>query len=93
MNKNIHSNNILLNLGIESLNKMQVAAETSILIDSDVVLLSPTGSGKTLAFLLPIFHDIFIYTYKISTLFTFANIPIKITLRLNLWSPHAIPMP
>ena len=56
MNKNIHSNNILLNLGIESLNKMQVAAETSILIDSDVVLLSPTGSGKTLAFLLPIFQ-------------------------------------
>jgi len=51
MNKNLHSNNILLNLGIESLNKMQVAAETSILIDSDVVLLSPTGSGKTLAFL------------------------------------------
>jgi ATP-independent RNA helicase DbpA len=35
---------------------MQVAAETSILIDSDVVLLSPTGSGKTLAFLLPIFE-------------------------------------
>ena len=32
MNKNLHSNNILLNLGIESLNKMQVAAETSILI-------------------------------------------------------------
>jgi superfamily II DNA/RNA helicase len=56
MNKNLHSNNILLNLGIESLNKMQVAAETSILIDSDVVLLSPTGSGKTLAFLLPIFQ-------------------------------------
>ena len=56
MNKNLHSNNILLSLGIESLNKMQVAAETSILFDSDVVLLSPTGSGKTLAFLLPIFQ-------------------------------------
>jgi ATP-dependent RNA helicase DeaD len=51
-----HSNNILLNLGIESLNEMQVAAQETILNDTNVLLLSPTGSGKTLAFLLPIFE-------------------------------------
>jgi superfamily II DNA/RNA helicase len=54
--KNHHSNNILLNLGIESLNEMQVAAQETILNDNNVLLLSPTGSGKTLAFLLPIFE-------------------------------------
>ncbi|WP_309640639.1 DEAD/DEAH box helicase [Flavobacterium sp.] len=51
-----HSNNILLNLGIENLNDMQVAAQEIILRDNNVLLLSPTGSGKTLAFLLPIFE-------------------------------------
>ena len=51
-----HSNNILLNLGIESLNEMQLSAQETILNDSNVLLLSPTGSGKTLAFLLPIFE-------------------------------------
>jgi ATP-dependent RNA helicase DeaD len=51
-----HSNNLLLNLGIESLNEMQVAAQETILRDNNVLLLSPTGSGKTLAFLLPIFE-------------------------------------
>jgi ATP-dependent RNA helicase DeaD len=51
-----HSNNILLNLGIESLNEMQLAAQETILNDNNVLLLSPTGSGKTLAFLLPIFE-------------------------------------
>lgn len=54
--KNHHSNNILLNLGIESLNEMQVVAQETILRDNNVLLLSPTGSGKTLAFLLPIFE-------------------------------------
>lgn len=55
--KNYHlSNNILLNLGIENLNEMQVAAQETILRDNNVLLLSPTGSGKTLAFLLPIFE-------------------------------------
>ncbi len=54
--KNHHSNNILLNLGIESLNEMQQAAQETILNDTNVLLLSPTGSGKTLAFLLPIFE-------------------------------------
>jgi ATP-dependent RNA helicase DeaD len=54
--KNHHSNNILLNLGIESLNEMQQAAQETILNDTNVLLLSPTGSGKTLAFLLPVFE-------------------------------------
>jgi superfamily II DNA/RNA helicase len=52
---NPHSNNLLLNLGIKSLNEMQEVAQNSILNDSNVLLLSPTGSGKTVAFLLPIF--------------------------------------
>jgi superfamily II DNA/RNA helicase len=56
MNKKHHSNNILLNLGIESLNEMQEVAQDVILNDNNVLLLSPTGSGKTLAFLLPIFE-------------------------------------
>jgi ATP-dependent RNA helicase DeaD len=56
MNKKHYSNNILLNLGIESLNEMQEAAQDVILNDNNVLLLSPTGSGKTLAFLLPIFE-------------------------------------
>ena len=51
-----HSNNILLNLGIENLNEMQETAQHAILNDNNVLLLSPTGSGKTLAFLLPIFE-------------------------------------
>ncbi|PJJ07244.1 superfamily II DNA/RNA helicase [Flavobacterium sp. 1] len=56
MNKKHHSNNILLNLGIDSLNEMQETAQDVILNDNNVLLLSPTGSGKTLAFLLPIFE-------------------------------------
>lgn len=58
MNNNAHSNNILLNLGIEELNEMQEVAQEAILDSSDVLLLSPTGSGKTLAFLLPIFQTL-----------------------------------
>ena len=53
---NPHSNNLLLNLGIESLNEMQEIAQETILNDANVLLLSPTGSGKTLAFLLPVFQ-------------------------------------
>ena len=56
MNRNPHSTNLLLNLGIERLNEMQEVAESTILNDANVLLLSPTGSGKTLAFLLPIFQ-------------------------------------
>ena len=54
MNKNPHSIDVLLNLGIEELNEMQVVAQETILNDANVLLLSPTGSGKTLAFLRPI---------------------------------------
>jgi ATP-dependent RNA helicase DeaD len=56
MNNNSHSTNLLLNLGIESLNEMQEMAQDAILNAANVLLLSPTGSGKTLAFLLPIFE-------------------------------------
>lgn len=56
MNNNHHSTNLLLNLGIESLNEMQEAAQEAILENNNTLLLSPTGSGKTLAFLLPIFE-------------------------------------
>jgi superfamily II DNA/RNA helicase len=54
MSRNPFSNNVLLNLGIQSLNKMQEVANNAILNADNVMLLSPTGSGKTLAFLLPI---------------------------------------
>lgn len=53
---NHHSNNLLLNLGIENLNEMQLTAQEAILENNSVLLLSPTGSGKTLAFLLPVFE-------------------------------------
>jgi superfamily II DNA/RNA helicase len=56
MYKNPPSNNLQLNLGIDSLNEMQETASDAILNDANVLLLSPTGSGKTLAFLLPIFE-------------------------------------
>ena len=56
MYNNPHSNNLLLNLGIDSLNEMQETASAAILNDANILLLSPTGSGKTLAFLLPIFE-------------------------------------
>ncbi len=56
MTNHHHSTNLLLNLGIDSLNEMQLSAQETILNDNNILLLSPTGSGKTLAFLLPIFE-------------------------------------
>ncbi|MCC5622706.1 DEAD/DEAH box helicase, partial [Nostoc sp. CHAB 5715] len=47
----INEQQILDNLGIESLNAMQKSALKNITKENDVFLLSPTGSGKTLAFL------------------------------------------
>ncbi|MDU1905188.1 MAG: DEAD/DEAH box helicase [Dysgonomonas sp.] len=46
--------NILSNLEIDHLNKMQVTAQNTIINKQNILLLSPTGSGKTLAYLLPV---------------------------------------
>ncbi|MBI3258213.1 MAG: DEAD/DEAH box helicase [Ignavibacteriae bacterium] len=46
---------LLSNIGIDSLNEMQIAANTLIQNENDVLLLAPTGSGKTIGFLLPVF--------------------------------------
>ena len=56
MNKNVPSNNLLLNLGFEQFNEMQIAAQEAILEENNILLLSPTGSGKTVDFLVPIFE-------------------------------------
>lgn len=56
MNYHSKSTNILLNLGIEELNEMQLAANETILNKTETLLLSPTGSGKTLAFLYPLYQ-------------------------------------
>jgi superfamily II DNA/RNA helicase len=53
MNTRHHSNNILLNLGIESLNEMQEVAQDTILNDNNVLLLS-NRFRKNFGFLLPI---------------------------------------
>lgn len=45
---------ILIKLGITSLNEMQSATQAAIASNDEIVLLSPSGTGKTLAFLLPI---------------------------------------
>ena len=49
--------NTLHEIGIESLNEMQVAALKANESGRDILLLSPTGSGKTLAFLLPLLRQ------------------------------------
>ena len=51
---NISQENILQNLQIKSLNKMQIETIQAFPKQKELVLLSPTGSGKTLAFLLPL---------------------------------------
>lgn len=53
-NNSIFIENTLRNMGIESLNAMQLAALGANEQARDLVLLSPTGSGKTLAYLLPV---------------------------------------
>lgn len=54
MKKEDQNKNILANLGVERLNDMQKAAQSTIIKEQNVLLLSPTGSGKTLAVLLPV---------------------------------------
>lgn len=51
---NLNLQNILQNLGIESLNEMQVASMDAAQKHTQITLLSNTGSGKTLAFLIPL---------------------------------------
>lgn len=48
----------LENLGIKSLNPMQLAAAEALEKKSELILLSATGSGKTLAFLMPLIHSL-----------------------------------
>jgi superfamily II DNA/RNA helicase len=49
---------ILANLGIKSLNEMQLASREANKSDKDFVLLADTGSGKTIGFLLAILDQI-----------------------------------
>jgi superfamily II DNA/RNA helicase len=50
--------NLLENLGIKSLNEMQLSMLDACSHNDQVILRSPTGSGKTLAFLLPILQGL-----------------------------------
>ena len=54
----IPTETILSNLGIGSLNEMQMQTLEEIKSQDELVLLSATGSGKTLAFLLPLVQSI-----------------------------------
>jgi superfamily II DNA/RNA helicase len=59
---------ILDKLRIETLNPMQEEAQSAILSNADIVLISPTGTGKTLAFLLPIISALDANCSEIQTL-------------------------
>lgn len=56
--KKIDIEKILSNVGINSLNEMQLAAIEAIEQHHDIILLSATGSGKTLAFLIPVVQSL-----------------------------------
>ena len=58
MQKEISIENILSNLNISALNKMQLASIEANKKNENVILLSATGSGKTLAFLIPLLQKI-----------------------------------
>lgn len=49
---------VLANLKISSLNKMQEASIKAAEKNNDIILLSPTGSGKTVGFLLPVLKEL-----------------------------------
>lgn len=50
--------NILSNLGIASLNEIQIASIDALEHSDELILLSATGSGKTLAFLIPLIQNV-----------------------------------
>ena len=54
----IDTPSILHHLKIKSLNEMQIKANDTVQLHSEILLLSDTGSGKTLAFLLPLIQSI-----------------------------------
>ena len=60
--------NILEKLSIEKLNAMQEEAQSAILSNAEIVLLSPTGTGKTLAYLLPIIAELDITCAEVQAL-------------------------
>jgi superfamily II DNA/RNA helicase len=60
--------NILEKLSIEKLNAMQEEAQSAILSNAEIVLLSPTGTGKTLAYLLPIIAELDINCAEVQAL-------------------------
>ena len=49
---------MLQNLGLKTLNPMQMAAQEAIEKNNELILLSATGSGKTLAFLIPLIKSL-----------------------------------
>ena len=60
--------NILEKLSIEKLTAMQEEAQSAILSNAEIVLLSPTGTGKTLAYLLPIIAELDITCAEVQAL-------------------------
>ena len=75
MENRIKSNQeILVKLGIEELNPIQLDAIKSINNHANNVLLAPTGSGKTLAFLLPILT---LMEFKLSEIQTLIVVPTR----------------
>jgi superfamily II DNA/RNA helicase len=60
--------NILEKLSIEKLNTMQEEAQSAILSNAEIVLLSPTGTGKTLAYLLPMIAELNITCAEVQAL-------------------------
>jgi hypothetical protein len=69
MNKSL-VNNILLNLGIENLNEMQIAAQT---IWALLTFTFITGSGRNVAFLLPYFRNVILEILSVQCLFLFPS--------------------
>ncbi len=88
MQQNEQVQAILSNLAISSLNQMQVSATDAILLQNDILLLSPTGSGKTLAFLLPIFQLLQANENKVQCLILTPSRELAIQIE-NVWKKMA----